>query len=267
MALPQEQHTFDFSPPPPELLSVSRSLYSDSTPSAVIISLSDVSKQIKDTLTEWLHEDEVNQLSKFSYEKRYREWLAGRICAKQALHIYLLQQNKSHFSPKHNQCKIASEESGRPFFSHLGEIAPPFPELSISHSKEYATAMVSQGYCGIDIQYPAENLLKVKERFMTIDEEHLLQASLAHLPILSRLALAWASKEAVKKMLSPSGMVGFHELILQKVIYRNKTDAEFHFSRVECPQEIFSVAAGLLENGYSLAICSQTELPQSYHHV
>lgn len=262
MTLSQKQQMLTFSPLPSELLRVAHTLFPTSTPSAVIISLTAISKQTKDSFHLWLHANEAIQLTKYSYEKRYREWLGGRICAKQVLHIYLQQQNESQVLAEHNRYEVASEESGRPFFKTLEGIDPPFPELSISHSKEYATALISKDYCGIDIQYPAENLLKVKERFVTEDEEQLLQSSLNHLPGLSRLALTWAGKEAVKKMLSPSGNIGFHELILKKVVYRNTMAIEMYFSRSDNSQETFSVAAGLLVNEYSLALCCQTDSSQ-----
>lgn len=265
MTLFPKHQMLNFSSLPSEISSLAHTLFQTSTPSVVIISLTDVSKQTKDSVQLWLHDNEIIQLSKFSYEKRYREWLAGRICAKQSLHMYLQQEKDSQLLPGYNRCEVAAEESGRPFFKTLEGIIPPFPELSISHSKEFATAMISQDYCGIDIQYPAENLLKVKERFVTEDEELLLQKALTQLPILSRLALAWAGKEAVKKMLSPSGNIGFSELILKKVIYRNTKAVEFYFSRAENSNVIFSVAAGLLNNGYSLALCCQTNQSQPYH--
>lgn len=134
-----------------------------------------------------------------------------------------------------------------------------FPELSISHSKDYAAAMTSTTHCGIDIQYPAENLLKVKERFVSIAEERLLQESFPELPILEQLSLAWAGKEAVKKMLSPYGMPGFLELTLHTIRPCDAEHAVLYFSQSDVVGKPLQVATTMLPSRYALALCCQTE--------
>lgn len=234
-------------------------LFPDSAPSVVVLPLSAITREIQDSLNNWLHERELNQLAQFSYEKRHREWLGGRICAKQSLRIFLQQQDDTPFTPEHQQSRIASEESGRPYFTQLAEFAFSFPELSISHSKDFAAAMSSTTHCGIDIQYPAENLLKVKERFATTAEEFLLQESLPQLPILEQLSLLWAGKEAVKKMLSPYGMPGFHELTLHTIRHHDASHAVLYFSQANEPEKLLPVATTILASNYALALCCSLE--------
>lgn len=259
MSLYQKKQTVVFTSLPITLASVANTLFSSSAPTAVILPLTHIDNQPKHLLTHWLHDKELTQLSKFSHGKRHREWLGGRICAKQGLRIYLRQHEEPRFLPGHHQCRVTSEESGRPYFSQLEVVNFTFPELSISHSKEYATAMISSSHCGIDIQYPAENLQRVKERFITEEEGHLLQSSLSHLSQLSQLALVWAGKEALKKMLSPTGIPGFHELTLHKVNSQNTPETVLYFSRSDGSKETFPVAAGIMSNGYSLALCCKTQ--------
>ena len=115
--------------------------------------------------------------------------------------------------------------------------------------------MISASHCGIDIQYPDENLSRVKECFVTDKEEQLIHESLPQLQELAQLALIWAGKEAIKKMLSSTGMPGFKELILNRVIPQNTTDAILYFSGSDKYKKTFPVAAGILSNGYSLALC------------
>ena len=258
MPLSQEKQTVIFTSLPVGLSSLANTLFPDSVPIAVILSLTHINKQTPHTLPHWLHEEELTQLAEFSYEKRHREWLGGRICAKQGLRIYLRQQGRPRYLPRHHQCRVASKESGRPYFSQLEDIDFSFPELSISHSRDYATAMISPSHCGIDIQYPAENLPRVKEHFITDKEEQLIHESLPQLSTLAQLALIWAGKEAVKKMLSPTGMPGFHELTLHRISPQNATDAILYFSGSDEYRKTFPVAAGIQNSGYSLAFCCQT---------
>lgn len=259
MPLSQKNQTIIFTALPAGLSSIANTLFPGSVATAAILSLSNINNQSAPTLTHWLHKNELTQLSRFSLEKRHREWLGGRICAKQGLRIYLRQQGGSHFLPKHHQCSVASEKSGRPYFSQMEGVDFSFPELSISHSKDFATAMISSSHCGIDIQYPAKNLSRVKECFITNKEEELIHETLPQLSTLAQLALIWSSKEAIKKMLSPTGMVGFHELTLKRVIRKNGTDVVFYFSGSDNHKKTFPVAAGIQNSGYSLALCCQTQ--------
>lgn len=237
---------------PVETLNLGYALFPDSCLSIATLPLSRINTKLK----QWLHKEELLKLDTFTYKKRHTEWLGGRICSKQALHNYLKQQNAMAMPFKHQQYKISSEDSGRPFFAGTEDSKFSFPELSISHSKDFAVAMVSRTYCGIDIQYPAENLIRVKERFIADREEFLLQKTLPQLNTLQQLTLLWAGKEAVKKMLSPEGIPGFLELTLVNITPHNDSNAVFSFSKTgKCP---LPVAAGILDNGYGLAFCCET---------
>lgn len=259
MPADKEKQAMIFEPLPPGVSGLLDTLFPDAAPSAVLFLLSNIDKQIPPPLNTWLHKKELEQLSQFRYEKRHREWLGGRICAKQSLRIFLQQQGYTLSNLHHHQARIASEESGRPYFRQLTEIDYSFPQLSISHSKDFAAAMSSTCHCGIDIQYPAENLFKVKERFATIAEELLLQEALPELPVLEQLSLLWAGKEAVKKMLSPHGMPGFHELTLHKIKPRDASHAVLYFSHTEAPEKLFPVATALLASRYALALCCRRD--------
>ncbi len=246
-------------------------LFPHSFPATVIMPLKNIEEQTKDTLEYWLHKKEITQLAGYLHKKRHKEWLGGRVCSKQALRVFLRQQTKQALLPEHHQCRVASTESGRPYFTGLEaaafsllEFSFPefsFPELSISHSRDFATAMISRTHCGIDIQYSAENLHRVKERFCTKEEEYLLQKSLPHLSSLSQLTLLWSGKEAAKKMLSPTGIPGFHELTLQKLDPQGPSNTLLYFTRSNEQNSLFPVAAGILNTSYALALCCQPDKP------
>jgi phosphopantetheinyl transferase len=243
-----------FSLLPPALLALCQELFPNSSPTIAILPLPDLEQKTA-ILRQWLHEKEIEQLAGYHYPKRRQEWLAGRICAKQALHVFLHHSPRPPLIPDHHRCRVSSTESGQPYFEQSAEIALPLPQLSITHSKSFAAALVSTRQCGIDIQYPSENLVRVKERFCTEKEEQLTQEYLPHLPQLSRLSLLWTGKEAIKKMLSPTGIPGFHEIGLGHITAINKTEILLHFSTTNVSQTSFPVIAGLLNNGYGLAIC------------
>ncbi len=238
---------------PPHLSALGNSLFPDSLPTVSLLPLAELEAK-KHSLEQWLHKKELEQLADYNYPKRQQEWLAGRICAKQALRAFLCHSEKTVLILEHSRYRVAAEESGRPYFDQLPGISFPFPQLSITHSKSFAAALVSTTLCGIDIQYPAEGLQRVKERFCTEEEEQLLQESLPRLSQLSKLTLLWTGKEAIKKMLSPQGIPGFHELQLDKITATGKREMTLHFSRLDYKNDI-PVAAAILNNGYGLALC------------
>ncbi|MFN2353180.1 MAG: 4'-phosphopantetheinyl transferase superfamily protein [Desulfopila sp.] len=177
-------------------------------------------------LNQWLDSKELQKLATFKLAKRRNEWLAGRICAKLAI-----ADNAQESSPTAcNMITIVNDHNGRPYVTNATGSDAPLDlcrqDISIAHSGSYAAAAASTHYCGIDIQEPRTTLERVKARFCTEDEEHILEKHLGsdaqdsahHIPGIRqntmRLNLLWAAKEAVRKCLSYSSIPGFLSLQL-----------------------------------------------------
>jgi len=161
-----------------------------------------------------LHDNELAEARKFSLDKRQQEWLTVRICAKRATLQYYgaIAGSKTPLSPR--EIRILNEPNGRP---KLGGSLPAelqHADLSLSHGAGYSLAIVADSRCGIDIQEPRDAILRVREKFCTLEEEELLKQVLGELPERQYLTLMWTAKEAAKKTLSHSRMPGFSELIL-----------------------------------------------------
>jgi 4'-phosphopantetheinyl transferase EntD len=257
MSIANKKSTILFKSLPAELTELSENLFPKSLSATAILQLAAIDRITEQDLNNWLHKKEIKQLTSYTHPKRNREWLGGRICAKEGLCSFFRQYKKNERTPQYPQHRVTNEESGRPCF--VGGVPKDFlfPELSITHSQEFAAAMISSTHCGIDIQYSSEKLLRVKERFCTPDEEQLLQDSTLQHSVLIQLTLLWAGKEALKKMLSPGGIPGFHELNLQQVIPKDTDNAVLYFSRTDYPEIFYPVAAGILDNIYGIALCCQ----------
>lgn len=144
---------------------------------------------------------EQERLHSFPCSKRRLEWLGGRLAAK-----YVLQQYCSSVCPgAHPFAQISpallsidNDTHGRPFVNwHESSVlsCQPPPFLSISHSGQFAAAMLAPVPCGLDVQRIVAKLQRLQARF----------ASAAELALgreydeLSWLGMLWAAKEAVKK--------------------------------------------------------------------
>ncbi len=168
--------------------------------------------------TTWLSTGERDHFSHFQLEKRKKEWLAGRICAKIAVHEYCSSHCRDRIWPACTEFSIANSATGRPQLSwNTGEASEHGPDISISHSGSLALAIAARTCCGVDIQKTSEALFRVRERFCTGREERLLSAVVHKDRPLLPLTLLWAAKEAAKKALSITEMPGFLDLVLTRI--------------------------------------------------
>ena len=208
----------------------------------------------------WLSDEEQAQLGHYTFDKRKYEWLSGRICAKQAI-IDLLGGN-GHAGPlSARDFSIMSGQSGRPFLN-LKEITgtPADIDISISHSHDMAVGLAGHGRCGIDIQLLNETLFKVKHRFSADDEAAVLDQLSAD--ELVQLGLLWVAKEAVRKCLSKTRIVGFRELKLTRATedhgyYRLQFQPELEGISLSAADPLSVIAHH--DNSYALAVCTAAQ--------
>jgi phosphopantetheinyl transferase len=251
-AAPSDKLTFDSAPL--NFLDQCKDVFFDSTISIAILSLNSLDHLRTKPQHTWLQEKELIQFKSFSLEKRSREWLGGRICAKKSANTFFRSLQNQALIPQHSKYQVQSEESGRPYFSTTKGLDLTFPELSISHSKAYAAAMSSLEHCGIDIQYSAKTLGRVQEKFCTPIEDHILKETLPEISTIARLTQLWSGKEAAKKMLSPGGIPGFHELELLEL---NKSAHRINTLTFSEPNGPFlvQVVTSMFNEEYALAVC------------
>ncbi len=157
----------------------------------------------------WLSPKERLILDGYTLPRRRREWLAGRLCVKEAV-IRLLKKS-GIAEPCRTDISIESDKNGRPFLGFTGSTCSHY-EISISHSRNQVVGMASDAWCGIDIQLLNDTLLTVRDRFCTVQELQMLKSIAADR--LTRLGLLWTAKEAIRKCLSAHRLMGFRQLNL-----------------------------------------------------
>lgn len=69
------------------------------------------------------------------------------------------------------------------------------PDISFSHSGNYAALLLSQHNSGLDIQVYDEKVLRVEKKFVNEEDKNTVQAA----DELKKLSLIWSIKEAVFK--------------------------------------------------------------------
>jgi phosphopantetheine--protein transferase-like protein len=152
-------------------------------------------------------------------EKRRKEWILGRVAAKDAVRLFLKDQYQLNAHPA--DIEITTDKHGRPIAD--GELIEKLDcrlTLSITHSGGSAAAVV--GKCdnylgvGIDMEQVGQNHEGLERVTLSPKERTLLRA----VPIPKReewLLRLWCAKEAVAKALG-RGMTGNPlNLIVQKI--------------------------------------------------
>jgi holo-[acyl-carrier protein] synthase len=180
---------------------------------------------------EILTRHEQTMWSGYQLTKRKNEFFAGRVAAKQAFAEYSRRYWQNTLSAWEIEVKNAS--TGRPFMAWHGvDKTGSLPELSISHSGNYAVAMIAEKPCGIDIQQKSDRLIRLQEKFICPTEITIFDNEGATCSsLLERLNILWTAKEAIKKGLSHGQMPGFLDLI---AIRCKMVDDDLCYITVQC---------------------------------
>jgi 4'-phosphopantetheinyl transferase len=114
-------------------------------------------------------------------------------------------------------------------------------EVSISHSHEFATLIISNKPVGIDLEIQKEKILKIAPKFMDI--RHL--ENLSHEDQIKKATVIWGIKEAIFKIKNVEGISFFNHIFESEFNLNGKktkaqlrlkheiTNFEIHFQEIE----------------------------------
>jgi phosphopantetheinyl transferase len=142
-------------------------------------------------------------------ERRCREWLLGRLCAKDAVRVLVNEKKGWGLVP--SEIEIVANDYGRPLVGAKIASELDYPlSISIAHSEGVAVAIA--GECrdfrevGIDIE-PANRDCRGLEKIILSTSERSLLSTMSRFRRHEWLLRFWCAKEAVAKALG-QGMVG-----------------------------------------------------------
>lgn len=199
-------------------------------------------------LSLWFSAREREQLADYTLAKRKREWLAGRISAKLAT----ASLNHNTAATDYTQVEISNFPGGRPYANLHGQ--PCLHEkldISISHSGTLAAALAADRYCGIDVQFLNDSLIRVQDRFCSKPEEQILLDFFGDSPWKMPLNLLWTAKEALRKAFSYQIVPGFLQLNLRQI---ESDDMKCFVSYFSYEDQIIKVACSSSDDS-GIALC------------
>lgn len=180
----------------------------------------------------YLSPAEQERLAAFTFAKRHLEWLGGRIAAKHA--TLALLANSASPPSTYQDLVVETHASGRPFLRWRADTRASLPEISISHSGNYAGALAVPGQnCGLDLQRITPKVLKIRDRFASNAELALLLALPLALAEATALTLLWSAKEAFRKAIPCQPLAGFSDITLLSLAGNPQGGMIGHFA---CPR-------------------------------
>jgi phosphopantetheinyl transferase len=181
-------------------------------------------------LSAQLANDYSTDLSRFSLEVRKKNFLSARLLLK----TLTGQERIVCYAP-----------SGKPTLSDGSH------HISISHTKEYVTAIVSRKYpVGIDIETISPRVLRIKERFLDINEQRWIDAEHAIVQTL----LCWSAKESLFKVIGQENVNFANQLHLSP--FNVTTENEIHAFESRTPErKEFTVRYKVFENIVCTSVC------------
>lgn len=141
--------------------------------------------------------------------KRMKEWVCSRLLLKQLAPNTIISYN----------------QYGAPTLSNGSAI-------SISHSREYCTILVSMQTAAVDIEFISTKANRLKDQFIAEEEESLIKKSEIY-------TLFWCAKECLFKIHQKGNLIFKEDLVIKKIenssiiTFMKKTKYNLHFEKFE----------------------------------
>lgn len=117
------------------------------------------------------------------------QWLASRFALQQVAKVPEMEVRKDHFGKPH--------------------LANDHRFMSLSHCQGYAAAIASEAPVGVDVEMVSSRVQRIKDRFLSEQEQALLGQSDA------ALVLAWSAKESVYKMHGEKKLLFKEQMVIE----------------------------------------------------
>ena len=146
-----------------------------------------------------LSNSELAVFEKLRVRKRAYEWLSGRMAAKEA---WRRRRAPTRHHVRLPDITVLNDESRAPYIE-----GDPTLTLSISHSHEYAVAVLAPFKIGVDVERIESRPGSLGTYFCSGEERSVLDAAVGRSADL--MTRFWTRKEAVAKLLKLGGALDF----------------------------------------------------------
>jgi phosphopantetheinyl transferase len=153
----------------------------------------------------YLHTDEMEEFrNKAEAPQRQRQWLLGRIVAKDAIRALLAASTSGPRDIHPASLIIVYDESRCPLVDPgtLPGLRQPVPSVSIAHCRDRAVAIADHVPVGVDLEHIVSRDDAFRETAFTPSERILLEQAAQGLPpaLDEWVTRVWCAKEATRKL-------------------------------------------------------------------
>lgn len=142
--------------------------------------------------------EDLSLLNSFTHDNRKKEWLVSRILVEE-------------LTGKKN-IQIIYDEHNKPFLKN------PEKHISLSHSHNLLAVIMDDKETGIDIELIRQNIVRIKEKFMSDAE----LKSLGKEHNTEQLTIYWCAKESLYKLYGKKNLSFKKNLIVKPFEYREE---------------------------------------------
>jgi malonyl CoA-acyl carrier protein transacylase len=185
-------------------------------------------------LEAYLTDNEIDASKRFRNEKRKLEYFSGIIVAKECY----IRQSPDIIS--YHDIEIQKDEKGKPFY-YSNKVKQEIPiNLSISHSHEFAVAIMSKNQVGIDLEIIESRSPSFYKEVFTESERELISEN-------NKLGtIYWTAKEAFSKAIGEGFHVNFRDVELKYdekqrkfslIAKKNQTEFNKRFKKLKLKSE------------------------------
>ena len=178
-----------------------------------------------------LYPYEQANFAELKHEKAKKQWLSSRILAQKMCGA---------------DAQLYYDEFGKPHCFGFGGI-------SISHSGEYVVlATDPHAPIGVDIETVSERIFKIKDKFVTLEEESLFE-HWRHEKLYNFYHLIWSFKEAAYKLYGKKGLIFKKHISLTEIQTKeqNIVNGLLTINNIEIP----ITGTFLFVGGYVICTC------------
>lgn len=165
-----------------------------------------------------LDEEEESYFHRLEQTKRNVHWLSSRVLLRHLI-------NQPGF------IKLENDENGKPFLVNCDY------EISLSHSHNYAAAIVSPFPAGVDIEKIRPKIHKIKWRFMNNEELSNTESATDR-----ELLIYWSAKETLFKLYGKKPLSIMENIFIKPFSPKNEGTVDGYFVNTHSyPEDCFRV--------------------------
>ena len=173
-----------------------------------------------------------------SFEQLSQEVQLNPVCQERILNMKSEMHQRGFLSVR----KLLNEAGYTDFDLYYDEFGKPHLQdgkhISITHSHEFSSIIVSDEVVGIDIELQREKIIRIADKFCDAELQYLNKEAISE--YIKKLTVIWGAKEAIFKIQNEKGISFKHHIAVNTFdLNQTETIANLNFSSLNKTFKIY----------------------------